>query len=47
MTPTQALQNLYNAASQAKFTAAEHQTIAESAKLLADTINPKEEPKKK
>ena len=46
ITPQQALQNLYQASTLAKLTAEEHRILAESAKILDEIINKKEEKKK-
>lgn len=42
LTPTQALQNLYNASTLAHLTAAEHLALVDSAKIL-EALIPKEE----
>ena len=43
MTPIQALQNIFNAARQARLTGDEHEIIVQSAKLLNDALKQKEE----
>ena len=41
ITPSQALQNLYQASRLATLTAEQHEAMAQSAKVLNDIINPK------